>query len=387
MGERLARYVEAPKETEHELKLFIQNQPEFGIFDAKMLNLGSVYTRVTYETLVQWLLFVGQRAGVESALERLRKYLALDYNPSVEILALYGVEVQKAFDLTHDVSLVPFGDLPISPLKEMFDPPPILAAFGRAACAGKTNLGFSPQGPSAALIKKVELRPKSVLPDAKVVLHAQESKSLYEVCECLTLIGKATPLPVAHSFALEEWVPCAGHLSGGWTSPVHDVFNPSPFKLSDGYVLEAKAKCELFLQLKQEIRDKLRAPIQRLNQARRRQDSTDKAIDLGIAFEALLLGDRCHKEQIAFTFRLRGAWFLGRCAEERLRLVEVFSKIYDRRSIAVHTGKLDSKVKLPHRGNVETQVFLEEADDLCVRAILKIIEDKGFPNWNKIILG
>ena len=75
-------------------------------------------------------------------------------------------------------------------------------------------------------------------------------------------------------------------------------------------------------------------------------DNADKAIDLGVAFEALLLNDRSHKDQIAFTFRLRAAWFLGSSKDNRRELINLFDKIYECRSKAVHTGRLNGTVKL-----------------------------------------
>jgi hypothetical protein len=142
-----------------------------------------------------------------------------------------------------------------------------------------------------------------------------------------------------------------------------------------------------FFSLTPEVREKLRVPIKRLNQSRRRQNPADKAIDLGVAFESLFLGDRRNNEQITFTFRLRGAWFLGKDKQDRRDLVCFFNSIYDCRSVSVHTGKLGQKIKVKNRGEIEITKFLEEADDLCFRSIKAIIDSEEFPNWDEIILG
>lgn len=128
-------------------------------------------------------------------------------------------------------------------------------------------------------------------------------------------------------------------------------------------------------------------PIERLNQARRRRNTADKAIDLGISFESLFLGDRSPKEEISFSFRLRAAWHLGNNKEQREELTEVFCKIYDCRSRAVHRGKIEEKIKLKNRGKIETPTFLKEADALCVESIRRIIQRGEFPDWNRVILG
>ncbi|MGZ8934773.1 MAG: hypothetical protein ACXW04_07720 [Methylobacter sp.] len=130
----------------------------------------------------------------------------------------------------------------------------------------------------------------------------------------------------------------------------------------------------------------MRIPIQRLNQSRRRKNIADRAIDLGIAFEALYLNDRSSTEQISFTFRLRAAWHLGGCAEYRKMLIKMFKMIYELRSKAVHTGKIDQEVKL-NKKTISTTDFLNQADSLCVQSIRKIINDSHYPDWESVILG
>ena len=80
------------------------------------------------------------------------------------------------------------------------------------------------------------------------------------------------------------------------------------------------------------------------------------------------------------------AWFLGD-ATNREVLKDKFRAIYDARSLAVHTGKLPSAIKVKGIGLIPTQDFLKEADELCVMSIRLIIEQGTFPDWDKTVLG
>ena len=62
-----------------------------------------------------------------------------------------------------------------------------------------------------------------------------------------------------------------------------------------------------------------------------------------------------------------------------------FGQIYDRRSKAVHNGQLRATAKFGEE-DIPRSDFIEKAQDLCRESILKIMEDRKFPNWNNLIL-
>lgn len=117
-----------------------------------------------------------------------------------------------------------------------------------------------------------------------------------------------------------------------------------------------------------------------MNLSRRRNSYVDKAIDLGIALESLLLHDRKPDEQIAFPFRLRGAWLLGQDGRERRNYLKLFKEIYGLRCKAVHNGRFDKKYfdKITE--------LLKIGDELCIRIIDWILENKKMPDWDELVL-
>jgi hypothetical protein len=111
-------------------------------------------------------------------------------------------------------------------------------------------------------------------------------------------------------------------------------------------------------------------------------DPVDKAIDLGIAMEILLLHDQTKQDPIALPFRLRGAWLLAKTAEERVELERTLNDIYDCRCQAVHRGTWKArsqKMPLPD--------LLKRGQDLCTEMARVILRKGGFPDWQRLVLG
>ena len=56
-----------------------------------------------------------------------------------------------------------------------------------------------------------------------------------------------------------------------------------------------------------------------------------------------------------------------------------FKKVYDLRSKAVHTGSVEDTEAV--------RSVLTRSQEYCRWAIIKIISDGRFPNWNRLVLG
>ena len=122
----------------------------------------------------------------------------------------------------------------------------------------------------------------------------------------------------------------------------------------------------------------IRVGLDRLGQALRRARIIDKAIDLGIALEVLLLhGIGGGRGELKFRSSIRGATFLGGARPERQKTLELLKAAYDLRSDAVHTGV----VKKGKMGLSPEQV-LEQAVSACAAIARKLIELGSFPDWD-----
>ncbi len=131
--------------------------------------------------------------------------------------------------------------------------------------------------------------------------------------------------------------------------------------------------------LRPEVTQKLRVPIDRWTKSKMDINPVDRFINLGTALESLYLEDLRNEGELRFRMALRAAWHLGTDEVGRRSLFDDFKKIYHRRSKAVHTGNLNETERSPE--------FMAQAQELCLKAIVKVIEDGEFPNWDRLVMG
>lgn len=107
----------------------------------------------------------------------------------------------------------------------------------------------------------------------------------------------------------------------------------------------------------------------------------DRYIDLRIALESLYLQDFSGEQSQEMRFRLAlfAAWHLGADLSERREVRRRIREAYDMASGAVHAGHLEF--------DEENEALLRDAQDLCRRGILKLLEYGQPQDWGDLILG
>lgn len=167
-----------------------------------------------------------------------------------------------------------------------------------------------------------------------------------------------------------------------------------PVKVSD--VEEGKCLYKRLGNLGSDVRWKLHIPINRWIKSHAEQNAmfdrvidpeirpedipgspttltVDKMIDLGIAFESLYVPSSSSNK--SRDLRNRASEYLAESEDCQKRLKAILKEIYSWRSRAVHNGTLSAKdVKIGEESFTPSE-FIEQAQDLCRRSILKIIED------------
>lgn len=167
-------------------------------------------------------------------------------------------------------------------------------------------------------------------------------------------------------------------------------FGDDPIKVSEDEINKAKCLYEVLVDSTSNtptnIAEKLQIPINRWIESKIHEDPVDKMIDLGTAFESLFLPSDS-VDQLAFQFRLRASWHLGKNKADREKLMDEFKAIYTLRSRAVHNGELPERIKIRKGESVPTSEFIPRAQNLCLDSIKKILEDRTFPDWESLVLG
>lgn len=363
--------VNVKKEIEDNLLETIREIPEFSIFDGKLFNCGSFAQRIEFGQLIKCLLYNTRRYGVEKTLDNLNKYIALDGNPLCEVQLVSGIEVEQEIDLTDNTKLVPFDKIPDCWQKNYFAP-------------AESEFPHNKHCSKAAILRKIKASPISYHQDEPPTQLLDVDIYLRDICQILTLVGPSAPYPTAYWTMLEEIIPLklASGLSGDMSYLSYTIYKYAP----KDYAL-AQNIVRSYLPLSKNLKNSLLLSVKRLNMAQRKNSMEDKAIDLGIALEILLLKDREKYELIAFPFRLRGAWFLGEEMERRRTVYDLLKAIYDCRCSAVHSGKLKKSNYKINGQVIQSNELFEEGFKLCAELIIKIIKEKKFPDWDKLILG
>ena len=170
--------------------------------------------------------------------------------------------------------------------------------------------------------------------------------------------------------------------NAGYGTQRKETKSPSPVIISDDDLrraLSLYSLLEKFTKLNLSIRRWRRSKQSSLNG---RELNEEVLIELRIALEAVLFADEkgvvAEKRQ---RLAIRGAWLLGETFEQREEYLRTLKKVYVDASKVIHAGNIKpGKIK-------EINKTIAEAQNLCRKAILKILEMKKLPNWTDLILG
>jgi hypothetical protein len=285
------------------------------------------------------------------------------------VMAVSGVKVPAPIKLGPDVSLIPLSALPPSPQ--------------RGTALGQSRLTpFNPRFPipsaltTSFVYRPVFYRPKNPQPPEEMGAHIPTSSAQSLLGEAFDLLSVLSIYPSFRMFWVQpdDWLMSAG-MNSGWQYSSEDQLGPEVGVQTK----EAEALAAAYFSLDPRKRSKmLRIPLDRLGRAGREQDLADRAIDLGIALESLLLHDIDHGE-LSFRLSLRGAWLLGSDDTERLKIQTSLKKLYDLRSRAVHSGFVER--------NANTQNTISRATEICRGLIQKLIALKCNIDWQRVVVG
>ena len=179
-------------------------------------------------------------------------------------------------------------------------------------------------------------------------------------------------------FEIFDLASLIGPTSTAWW--VQGDYQTGSSRLSKSAVEDLKKLYLNILRLDSNTKTNLQVPITRWAKSLGLGDATDQMIDLGIAFEALYLGNS--RDELSFRFALRASWYLGQNGADRQRLFPIFRNIYSNRSTAVHAGNF-----MERASDDDKWKFIEQAQSLCRKSIVKIIKAGKLPDWDALVLG
>jgi hypothetical protein len=270
------------------------------------------------------------------------------------------------------------GDLVIAvkclELEARYDPTPTLS-FQPFASADANRVPTGHTLPSGGLLQGFIVVVSA--PTMKVELsdEAYYGRVRYLADEWLNRISVASGLPTA---------------SGGWWHiglPTGSVIYGLDFSEATGVLLSAgttnSETLERALAYRRDELHSLRFALNRYRSAMyEQQDPAATAVDIGIAWEALLLCGEESKSEIALRVALRGTHLIGGDGATREQTFAVLKRAYDTRSRIVHDGGIE-------RDEREFRQQNQEAIDLFTLAARKVLTT-GLPtkdDWTRMMVG
>lgn len=282
-----------------------------------------------------------------------------------------GVKLDQPLQLAKNVMLVTEKSLSPSSAKE---------AVFRISRLGTIAGSSGHEIPRPLVALKIDseeqvLVPKKSSYSPKLTMDA--IRDIEQKClACLTLASDAAaPTYTCKTSWLDHPAQPYHGLAGGsyGTSPAQQYpLSPASFV--------GKLAVEIFAGI-DALDDGTKAPllvaVDRLRKSRLHEQPVDRAIDLGIALEILLLHDVEHQHELSHRASMHGARFLETDLVKRKEVFRELRAAYDARSSAVHEGKI----------NLKKVASLAPADQLVRRVAVKMIESRSFPKWDDVVFG
>jgi len=322
-----------------------------------------------------------RRGSAEAAVAWLEKVLGAGRASGIVVATFWGLIPKEPVSLARGVELMPFDALPPSRQKDALSEPHVGRGVSLAAPA------FSWQAPTAALVRSVTIEPYLREPD-----HGESSK---DAADCSSLFAD---IRVCLATCM-----CAGIVPGpGWFQYTDSDLEAAVlgFHTHLGHqeitplVLEAKAEFDphrvstllsQFMNLDSGMKNRVRTSMQRLAQACLRREPADRALELAIALEALLV-DAAGEH--TFKIGLRVALLTPGDRDERKKARAIIEAMYKIRSSLMHSGQTNDTCKVRGHGEMRTAGIVSTALEITASVIQRVVAFGAPPDWSSLeVLG
>ena len=389
------RALRDPKSNAAKLKDGFCSDRSFEIFRRGWIQCSSMGRRMEDHVIPQFLILsVINGFSAKSLVDEILAFADCRSSVTETYAPLAGATIDEAVSLGVGIDLVPWTDVPKS-IHWADEPESIKMTHINPNWYSHKLIPFRQTFPQMEATKNSAIRIR-VKERNVFFTSSTEAKTEYEnlskeftnhisqiedVVRCITALSGQ---PVA---ALGYWTQFNSSLANEMIGSSFSHFeasidNSAHTMFTKPIALEGQSIAELynrFVDFNSSEKNVMRISLDRLCKVLRGGTLVDKAIDLGIALEVLLL----HKKpkdniqgELAYRSSIRGATFLGGNKSERMETFKNLNNAYKLRSKAVHSGDLPIKNK-----NESTQKTLHKATNICADLARKLIEMGSFPNW------
>ncbi len=365
-----------------EIENFLSEVPKLKENVGRLINYGNLVTTFTIRPVSEALISRALDYGQDAAVGFLSNFLSEDFCSCVEVCLLDGVNVRQRYELMEGIYISPLSEVPSDSLRHLIDTFPRINTASPMSKSFSASYLKSPQLPACAIYRVFKAVPKYFdnLEERKGEKADEGMGILAKIAGLLTILGPCSPI-IRRSYcnlASDSFI--SGFVGSTWGSPYEETKVRSCYMVSCEELASFKLVLDSYLAMREAERKKLDVPLHRLNEAVRHRTPMDRAIDIGIALESLLVGGK-EIDYINQTIQNRGAWLLGKDPADRKRISGLLKKLYKARSNSVHSGEVNPEGKLK---NVDE--ILTEGLSLCSGLIRAVINRKGmdWDSWENV---
>ena len=288
-----------------------QADRRLSVWDGEQLSRGVYAYRLDLKFLAAWWLWRANEAGEQVADENLNDFIEQNVADMLAVVWLYGILPSARTEISEKIHLVSLQDMPESREKEEY-----------LRLRSGIRSGVSALAPTAALVCRLSM-PKVVGNDA-VLEGAETIHGIWRKMTAIATLLNALPgtcCAVGYRTAYDPPEVPLGPFGGQFGSfPLLDSLpDPAPFANETLQPLISRL-ADSFFKLSPQDQQRIGRALHRLSQAKSKKNAADRALDLGVALEMLLLNSEHQNQelpgQLSLHFQLRGSWLLGSTGEK-----------------------------------------------------------------------
>jgi hypothetical protein len=392
LGEILSRSPEdeiATQDSEELRKLLAMWFAEIGHTKPLRRNYGrGASGSVLFWDEAHWLIDASKGETPESAVRRLRVFVERNQATFNETVLFWGMHPPTTIQVAEGLVLGPLDALPPSEPRRYF-----LAESLSDAERRTTEFATHYPKPRAVLARQMSVKP--VYEDGMASPQPFSWDDKYFMADLLQVLPLVIRSPVIRVAEWQQWPADTPVFSlgtaYGWSMHARVTRDLPKASYDDSL---AKRLVSSYLGLAPRDRNRLRLPLRRLNAALLSESLADKAIELGVALEALLSEPDDPMDGIAHRVALRAALLIGSELATRQVIVKGVKALYELRSNAAHGIDLDEVVRerRPRRlakkfSDAETiSAALNRGQDLICDVASEVLKRGEFPVYHQLEL-
>jgi hypothetical protein len=298
-----------------------------------------------------------------------------DLNIGYHVVLFHGLCLEDEIDIGGGLAMLPFerarAFVDEEVLKDMA-PDVVRYRYWRLIGAVVKPFRWRPN-----VQRRGDLRDTEAEPPGRFVWDALDFLELLAVSHRVPIVCLAAVRECLSRSACRLFGQAHNHGGVQWGRPVHRF---DPFEKSPGPRPEAVAEAKTaYGERKSQRYGKLAPVVARLAEALARDGrfaAEDKILDVAIALERMYeLGGG----EISHKMRTRASWFLGRDAEDRVRVMKSVAGFYSVRSEIVHSRK---RKPSPER----YQKAFDTGFDIAARTLFKLLNDGPPSDWEEMVI-